>query len=80
MARSLLQMSSKYLAYSLIHNYCSVTAPVLAADGECPDRYQFPICTVDLCFPEAFKLLSILYFKTQPVAASMNYLIQFAQP
>jgi hypothetical protein len=55
-------------AYSLIYDYNSVTAPVLAADSECPDHYQFPICTVDLCFPEA-----LLYIVLQDSAScSLN--------
>jgi len=52
-------------------------ALVLAMDGECPDRYRFPICTVALCFPEALLSLSILYLRIQPVAASVKYLIPF---
>ena len=49
---------------------------VLATDGECPDCYEFPVCTVALCFPGALSL-SILYLRTHPVTASMTYLIQF---
>ena len=29
-----------------------LTARVLATDGECSDHYEFPICTVALCFPK----------------------------
>jgi len=36
----------------------AITALVLAKDGECPDCYEVPICTVALCFPEA--LLQLL--------------------
>jgi len=45
------------------------TAPVLATDG---DYYEFAPG-----FPEALLSLSILYWRIQPVAASMKYLIQF---
>jgi hypothetical protein len=26
-----------------------LTACVLVTDGKCPDRYEFPICTIVLC-------------------------------
>ena len=55
----------------------SWTAPVLATDRECPDRYEFPIYTITLCFPEALLSLGRLYLWIQPLAASMKYLIQF---
>ena len=51
-----------------------MTALDVVTDGECPDRYRFPICT--LYFPEALLSPSILHLKIQLVAASMKYLIQ----
>jgi hypothetical protein len=82
---------SKCVSYSLIHDYNSknsnrlcqthchlrLSGTVLATDGECPDRYESPICAVALCFPEALLSLSILYLRIHPVTASMSYLIQF---
>ena len=53
-----------------------MTALEVATDGERFDRYQFFICTVALCFPEALLSPSILYLRIQPVATSMKYLIQ----
>ena len=37
------------------------TAPVLATNRECPDRYEYFIYTVVLCFPEALLSLGRLY-------------------
>jgi len=49
-----------------------MTALDVATDGECPDRYRFPICTIALYFPEALLSPSILYLRIQPVAASYS--------
>ena len=48
-------------------------AGALATDGESPTRYEFPICTIALCFPEALLSLKVLYLWIQPVAASIKY-------
>jgi len=48
------------------------TAPVLARDGECSDRYKLPICTIILCLLEALLSLSILYSRIQPVPTSYS--------
>ena len=48
-------------------------APVFDTDGECPDRYKFPICTVVLCFPGALLSLSILY--CQNTGSNIYYLL-----
>jgi len=37
------------------------TAPVLATDSECSDRYEFPIRPVILCLLEALLLSILLY-------------------
>jgi hypothetical protein len=56
-----------------------LTACVLATDGERPDHYEFPICTIVLCFPEVLLSLNTLYLGIQLVAASMNkYFVVYA--
>ena len=47
------------------------TAPVLATDGECPDRYEFPLCTVTLCSSEALSL-SILIVLEDSTSCGLN--------
>jgi hypothetical protein len=42
-----------------------LTAWVLATDGERPDRYEFPICTIVLHFPEVLLSLNTLYLGIQ---------------
>ena len=56
-----------------------MTALEVATDGECPDRYQFPICIVVLYYPETLLSPSILYLRIQPVAASyLSYAVRAA--